>query len=246
MQEKYNVKRQVAPAGAKFIEFSATTRMSGVDIGTRKLRKGAIDSVLKFAREQAGRDVPEPPAFRAAVDKIARSGGTPLGLVEGGRILGVIHLKDVIKPDVKERFAALRRMGIKTVMITGDNPVTAAAIASEAGVDDFIAQATPEDKLRYIRGEQMHGRLIAADVAQLVLGRGLGDEIVHTGFRGDRRRRHRIVAGDHHSLDAHAAQRGEALLHVRLDDVLQVDHAEDTTALDQAERGAARGQAALH
>ena len=160
-QEKYNVRRQVAPAGAKFIEFSAMTRLSGVDIGDRKLRKGAVDSVLEFARKQAGRDVPEPPAFRAAVDKIARSGGTPLGLVEGGRILGVIHLKDVVKPDVKERFAAMRRMGIKTVMITGDNPVTAAAIASEAGVDDFIAQATPEDKLRYIRNEQAQGRLIA-------------------------------------------------------------------------------------
>jgi len=160
-QEKYNVKRQVAPAGAKFIEFSATTRMSGVDIGDRKLRKGAIDSILAFARKQAGRDVPEPPAFRAAVDKIARSGGTPLGLVDGGRILGVIHLKDVVKPDIRERFNALRRMGIKTVMITGDNPVTAAAIASEAGVDDFIAQATPEDKLRYIRKEQEQGRLIA-------------------------------------------------------------------------------------
>jgi len=161
MQEKYNVRRQVAPAGAKFIAFSAMTRLSGVDIGARKLRKGAIDSVLKFARDQAGHDIPEPPTFRAAVDKIARSGGTPLGLAEGGRILGVIHLKDVIKPDVKDRFAALRRMGIKTVMITGDNPVTAAAIASEAGVDDFIAQATPEDKLRYIRGEQTQGRLIA-------------------------------------------------------------------------------------
>ena len=161
MQLKYNVPRQAAPAGAKFIEFSATTRMSGVDVGTRKIRKGAIDSVLKFAREQASGNVAEPPAFRAAVDKIARSGGTPLGLVDGGRILGVIHLKDVIKPDVKDRFAALRRMGIKTVMITGDNPVTAAAIASEAGVDDFIAQATPEDKLRYIRVEQTQGRLIA-------------------------------------------------------------------------------------
>jgi K+-transporting ATPase ATPase B chain len=95
------------------------------------------------------------------VDRIARAGGTPLGLVEGSRILGVIHLKDVVKPDVKERFAAVRRMGIKTVMITGDNPVTAASIASEAGVDDFIAEATPEDKLRYIRGEQAQGRLIA-------------------------------------------------------------------------------------
>ena len=155
------MRRQPAPASAKFIEFSAMTRLSGVDIGERKLRKGAIDSVLKFTREQAGQNVAEPPAFRAAVDKIARSGGTPLGLVEGSRILGVIHLKDVVKPDVKDRFAELRRMGIKTVMITGDNPVTAAAIASEAGVDDFIAEATPEDKLRYIRSEQAQGRLIA-------------------------------------------------------------------------------------
>jgi len=160
-QEKYNVRRAAAPADARFIEFSATTRLSGVDVGGRKLRKGAVDSILKFAREHTGQDVQEPPAFRAAVDRIARSGGTPLGLVDGGRILGVIHLKDVVKPDVKDRFAALRRMGIKTVMITGDNPVTAASIASEAGVDDFIAEATPEDKLRYIRNEQGNGRLIA-------------------------------------------------------------------------------------
>jgi len=160
MQEKYGVLREPPKTNVTFIEFSATTRLSGVDIGTRKLRKGAIDSVLKFAREQGG-NVTEPPAFRAAVDRIARSGGTPLGLVDGDRILGVIHLKDVVKPDVKDRFAALRRMGIKTVMITGDNPVTAAAIASEAGVDDFIAEATPEQKLTYIRGEQSQGRLIA-------------------------------------------------------------------------------------
>jgi K+-transporting ATPase ATPase B chain len=118
--------------------------------------------VLRFAREQAGSAAKEPhAAFRAAVDKIARSGGTPLALADGARILGVIHLKDVVKPGVKERFAEMRRMGIKTVMITGDNPVTAAAIASEAGVDDFIAEATPEDKLRYIRDEQAQGRLIA-------------------------------------------------------------------------------------
>jgi K+-transporting ATPase ATPase B chain len=160
--EKYGVQRQPALAGASFIEFSATTRLSGVDIGGRKLRKGAIDSVLRFAREQAGSAAKEPhAAFRAAVDKIARSGGTPLALADGARILGVIHLKDVVKPGVKERFAEMRRMGIKTVMITGDNPVTAAAIASEAGVDDFIAEATPEDKLRYIRDEQAQGRLIA-------------------------------------------------------------------------------------
>jgi K+-transporting ATPase ATPase B chain len=161
VQDKYNVRRQATEPDAMFIAFSASTRLSGVDVGGRKLRKGAVDSILKFAREQAGQDVQEPQAFRAAVDKIARSGGTPLGLVDGGRILGVIHLKDVVKPDVKDRFAALRRMGIKTVMITGDNPVTAASIASEAGVDDFIAEATPEDKLRYIRNEQANGRLIA-------------------------------------------------------------------------------------
>jgi K+-transporting ATPase ATPase B chain len=160
-QEKYNIRRRPASAGAKFIEFSATTRLSGQDVGERRLRKGAVDSVLKFSGEQAGQTVVQPPAFREAVDRIARSGGTPLGLAENGCILGVIHLKDVVKPDVKGRFAALRRMGIKTVMITGDNPVTAAAIASEAGVDDFIAQATPEDKLRYIRGEQAQGRLVA-------------------------------------------------------------------------------------
>ncbi len=159
--DKYGVARKVAAKDATFIEFSATTRLSGVDIGGRKLRKGAVDAVVKFAGEQAGRNVPEPPAFRAAVDRIARSGGTPLGIVENDRLLGVIHLKDVVKPDIKARFAAMRRMGIKTVMITGDNPVTAAAIASEAGVDDFIAEATPEDKLRYIRAEQSKGHLVA-------------------------------------------------------------------------------------
>jgi K+-transporting ATPase ATPase B chain len=120
-----------------------------------------VEAVLKFARESAGRDVIEPQAFRAAVEEIARSGGTPLGLCDGARLLGVIHLKDVVKADIKERFAELRRMGIKTVMITGDNPITAAAIASEAGVDDFIAEATPEDKLRYIRTQQAQGRLVA-------------------------------------------------------------------------------------
>ena len=161
MQEKYRVAAPQSAPDAKFIEFSATTRLSGVDSGDRRLRKGAVDAVLRFAREQAGRDVPEPAEFRAAVDRIARTGGTPLGLADGGRLLGVIHLKDVVKADIKERFAAMRRMGIRTVMVTGDNPVTAAAIASEAGVDDFIAEATPEDKLRYIRDEQAKGRLIA-------------------------------------------------------------------------------------
>ncbi|CEJ11424.1 Potassium-transporting ATPase B chain [bacterium YEK0313] len=149
------------PAGASFIDFSAATRLSGVDIGTRHLRKGAIDSVVRFARQASGRAVAEPAGFRETVDRIARAGGTPLGLVENDRILGVIHLKDVVKPDIKERFAELRRMGIRTVMVTGDNPATAAAIASEAGVDDFIAEATPQDKLAFIRAEQAKGRLVA-------------------------------------------------------------------------------------
>ncbi|MBC7833283.1 MAG: potassium-transporting ATPase subunit KdpB, partial [Hyphomicrobium sp.] len=157
-QEKYRAAMPASPPQSGFVEFSATTRLSGVDFDGRKLRKGAVDAVLKFANAagNGGGDA-GPPAFRAAVERIARSGGTPLGLADGGKLLGVIHLKDVVKPDIKERFAQLRRMGIKTVMITGDNPVTAAAIASEAGVDDFVAEATPEDKLRYIRDEQAQG-----------------------------------------------------------------------------------------
>ena len=162
VREKYGAK---APEGAapdaRFVLFSATTRLSGVDLGSRKLRKGAVDAVAKFASEAGRGPLEQPAAFRAAVERIARSGGTPLGLADGGRLLGIIHLKDVVKPEIKGRFAELRRMGIKTVMITGDNPVTAAAIASEAGVADFIVEATPEDKLAYIRAEQAQGRLIA-------------------------------------------------------------------------------------
>jgi K+-transporting ATPase ATPase B chain len=140
------------------IPFAAQTRLSGIDFGDRSIRKGAIDAIIKLVGA-----TPDtvPVDFKRAVDKIARSGGTPLGVAENGVILGVVHLKDVIKPGIKERFAALRSMGIKTVMVTGDNPVTAASIASEAGVDDFIAEATPEDKLAYIRKEQQGGRLIA-------------------------------------------------------------------------------------
>lgn len=159
-KEKYGIAQMDKKTGAKFVEFSATTRLSGIDDGKRRLRKGAIDAVLKFLRESGG-DQAEPATFKSTHERIARSGGTPLGLVDGNRLLGVIHLKDVVKPDIKERFAEMRRMGIRTVMVTGDNPITAAAIASEAGVDDFIAEATPEDKLRYIREEQSKGRLIA-------------------------------------------------------------------------------------
>ncbi|QJP14903.1 potassium-transporting ATPase subunit KdpB [Starkeya sp. ORNL1] len=161
-REKFGVSiPQEAPEGASFIPFSATTRLSGVDIGERRIRKGAIDAVKRFVMSVTDRAAPEIPVFSAAVERISRSGGTPLGLVENDRLLGVIHLKDVVKPDIKERFAELRRMGIRTVMVTGDNPITAAAIASEAGVDDFIAEATPQDKLAYIRNEQRQGRLVA-------------------------------------------------------------------------------------
>ena len=145
-------------AAATIIPFTAQTRISGVDRDGRAIRKGAVDAILKVAGIASAA---APEAFRQAVDRVARGGGTPLGVSQNGRLLGVIHLKDVVKPGIKERFAELRAMGIKTVMVTGDNPVTAAAIASEAGVDDFIAQATPEDKLAYIRKEQVGGRLIA-------------------------------------------------------------------------------------
>ena len=140
------------------IPFAAQTRISGIDLDGRSVRKGAVESILKFL-DQTNVDVP--PEFRAGVDRIGRSGGTPLAVAENGILLGLIHLKDVVKPGIKERFAELRAMGIKTVMITGDNPLTAAAIATEAGVDDFLAEATPEDKLKFIRKEQTGGRLVA-------------------------------------------------------------------------------------
>ncbi len=139
---------------ANIVPFSAHTRISGVDLPGRTLRKGAVDAVAAHVTSV-------PADFERAVERISRAGGTPLAVSENGALLGVIHLKDIIKPDIKARFAALRAMGIKTVMVTGDNPITAAAIAGEAGVDDFIAQAKPEDKLSYIRKEQQGGRLIA-------------------------------------------------------------------------------------
>jgi potassium-transporting ATPase ATP-binding subunit len=148
----------VPPQDSTPVPFSATTRISGLDAGKDVWRKGAVDAIYKLVG-LASADVPA--EMSAAVDRIARSGGTPLAVAENGVLVGVIHLKDVVKAGVKERFADLRRMGLRTVMITGDNPVTAAAIASEAGVDDFLAEATPEDKLRLIREEQGKGRLVA-------------------------------------------------------------------------------------
>ncbi len=146
------------PAGATAIPFTAQTRQSGLDHEGRSWRKGAVDAVYRSLALEPKTVAAE---LTGAVDRIARSGGTPLAVSEDGVLVGVIHLKDVVKPGVKERFADLRRMGLRTVMITGDNPVTAAAIASEAGVDDFLAEATPEDKLRLIREEQGKGRLVA-------------------------------------------------------------------------------------
>jgi K+-transporting ATPase ATPase B chain len=140
------------------IPFTAQTRLSGVDVGARSIRKGAVESVLRFIGMAADK---APPEFRAGVERIGHSGGTPLAVSDNGKLLGLIHLKDVVKPGIRERFAALRAMGIKTVMITGDNPLTAATIATEAGVDDFLAEATPEDKLKLIRKEQTGGRLVA-------------------------------------------------------------------------------------
>ena len=159
VKEKYGLRGRHLPEGeSTFIPFSAYTRISGLDFHGRRLRKGATDAIARFVREQGGQ---VPAEFQEMSDRIARSGGTPLGVADGPRILGVIHLKDVVKGGMKERFAQLRRMGIRIVMITGDNPLTAAAIASEVGVDDFLAQATPKDKLEYIRKEQAAGRLVA-------------------------------------------------------------------------------------
>jgi K+-transporting ATPase ATPase B chain len=156
---KYGLRgREVSSHEAAFIPFSAYTRMSGVDIDGRRLRKGASEAVTQFVREQGGQ---VPQELLDSAGRIARQGGTPLAVADGGRALGIIHLKDVVKGGMKDRLAQLRAMGIRTVMITGDNPLTAAAIASEAGVDDFLAQASPADKLNYIRKEQTEGRLVA-------------------------------------------------------------------------------------
>ncbi|MFF0383615.1 potassium-transporting ATPase subunit KdpB [Streptomyces sp. NPDC004286] len=149
-------------SGAEWVAFTAQTRMSGVDVDGRAVRKGAAASVLRWVREQGG-TVPED--TEAAADRISRAGGTPLLVAvrdgRGARVLGVVHLKDVVKDGMRERFAELRRMGIRTVMITGDNPLTAKAIAEEAGVDDFLAEATPEDKMALIKREQAGGKLVA-------------------------------------------------------------------------------------
>ena len=158
-KERYGLRgRELASQEATFIPFTAQTRMSGVDMDGREIRKGAVDAITKYLN-QHGTVLPKD--VQAAVETIARSGGTPLVVAENRRALGVIHLKDIVKGGMRERFDQLRAMGIKTVMITGDNPLTAAAIAREAGVDDFLAEATPKDKMDLIRSEQKQGKLVA-------------------------------------------------------------------------------------
>jgi K+-transporting ATPase ATPase B chain len=175
-KEKYGIRgRDLSELRARFIPFTAQSRMSGVEVGTSWVRKGAVDAILNYLNTSETSVMPTGavqvlrPAVNAETvreitaisDAIAKSGGTPLAVAKDGRLLGIVHLKDIVKGGIRERFAELRRMGIRTIMITGDNPMTAAAIAAEAGVDDFLAQATPEDKLRLIRDEQAKGKLVA-------------------------------------------------------------------------------------
>lgn len=158
-KQKYNLReRDLSNLGAQFVPFSAHTRMSGVNLKDKVIRKGSVDAIQKYIREQ-GSELPD--NVKATCEMIAKGGGTPLVVAEGSKVLGAIHLKDVIKGGIKERFRELRQMGIKTIMITGDNPLTAAAIAAEAGVDDFMAEATPEGKLALIREYQEKGMLVA-------------------------------------------------------------------------------------
>ncbi|MCR0985191.1 potassium-transporting ATPase subunit KdpB [Roseomonas pecuniae] len=154
-RERHGIAPPALPAHAAVVPFTAQTRTSGLDMDGAQYRKGAADSLIRATGQEA------PAALREAVDRIARVGGTPLVVAKDNRILGAIELKDIVKPGIRERFAALRKMGIRTVMVTGDNRLTAAAIATEAGVDDFIAEATPQDKLQYIRDAQGEGRLVA-------------------------------------------------------------------------------------
>jgi len=176
-KEKYAIRgRDMQELNARFIPFSAQTRMSGVEFGATSIRKGAVDAIVahfggpapqasartataRALQPAAGTDLAR--ELHAIADQVAKSGGTPLAVARDGKLLGVIHLKDIVKGGIRERFAELRRMGIRTIMITGDNATTAAAIAAEAGVDDFLAQATPEDKLKFIRDEQAKGKLVA-------------------------------------------------------------------------------------
>jgi len=162
-KDKYGLRaREMAPLHAHFVPFTAQTRMSGVDVEGSSIRKGAVDAIVAWVRQvNNAPNMQSPKELEEITGRISRAGGTPLAVAKNGQVLGVIHLKDIVKGGIRERFAELRRMGIRTVMITGDNPLTAAAIAAESGVDDFLAQAKPEDKLQLIRDEQAKGKLVA-------------------------------------------------------------------------------------
>jgi K+-transporting ATPase ATPase B chain len=161
-KERYGLRgRDVHELGGHFVPFTAKSRMSGVNLNGTQIRKGAVDAVVKYAASMNGPTFKAPPELQTLAERISRSGGTPLAVAKNEQLLGIIHLKDVVKGGIKERFAELRTMGIRTVMITGDNPLTAAAIAAESGVDDFLAEATPEDKMMLIRREQGEGKLVA-------------------------------------------------------------------------------------
>ena len=171
-KEKYDIRgRDMAPLDAHFVAFSAMTRLSGIDFDGSSIRKGAVEAVLNWVNSPQGnggggvatvvRNEAAVKELTAKAEEVAKAGGTPLAVAQDGKLLGVIYLKDIVKGGIRERFSELRRMGIRTVMITGDNPLTAAAIAAEAGVDDFLAQATPEAKLKLIRDEQSQGKLVA-------------------------------------------------------------------------------------
>ena len=163
-KQKYGIReRMLAEMRGKSIPFTAQSRMSGMEVGDSWVRKGAVDAILSFVSKgkTGGANAETVRELNSIAESIAKTGGTPLAVAKDGKLLGIVHLKDIIKGGIRERFAELRRMGIRTIMITGDNAVTAAAIAAEAGVDDFLAQATPEDKLRLIRDEQAKGKLVA-------------------------------------------------------------------------------------
>ena len=238
-KKKYGLRgRHLAERHARHVPFSAQTRMSGVDLEDGSIRKGAVDAVIDFVKHKnGGQALPAVQEIEHVAERISRSGGTPLAVARDNRLLGVVHLKDVVKGGIRERFAELRRMGIRTVMITGDNPLTAAAIAAEAGVDDFLAQATPEQKLKLIRGEQVHGKLVAmcGDGTNDAPGTGAsgcrgGDEYRHDGGarggehdrprqrpdqahrgRGDRQAAPDHPRGTDHLL--HRQRRGQVLRH---------------------------------
>ena len=244
---------ELAPHGAEFVPFTAQTRMSGVDYNGTRLRKGAGDAILRWVADEGGQ---APPELQPAVDGIARQGATPLAVARDSQVLGVIELRDVIKDGMRERFEQLRTMGIRTVMVTGDNRLTAAKIAEEASVDDFLSEATPEAKLELIRGQQAEGRLVAMtgdgtnDAPALAqAGRRRGDEHRHPGrARGgehgrprlqpdqaDRDRRGRKAAADH-------ARRADDLLDRQRRRQVLRDPARDVRRglRDEGRRGAAR------